>query len=355
MPSSPAADIARSALMELENLRLLLEPAGGAAALADADLQPAVRKAKAGPRTPQSARAARQAHARPASSHRPQGFYSEFRDLGQAEDHVDRITFAMDSADAEIDAAMNRTGEFLQLTEHRLHAEVDELHARLAKKDRQIASLEGQVQLTKQKATQRIENAESAGQAVLAEVHRLQEQVTHLQKRERHAHKHTQADLQHWQDLEAQASAKSAELQTALRHSASELHHVERERAELHSQNAQLAEQAHKATHAQDKLRKEVEKSRARVKELEQRLRDRTESEEASKRSTDRLMGDLREHLRNDCNTTRGWLQQEVKNQERSEKVMKAVQGLLHSPDLHRDPKDIVKDLFNKAGPLEVA
>lgn len=37
---------------------------------------------------------------------------------------MDRITFAMDSADLEIDAAMNRTGEFLQLTEHRLHAEV---------------------------------------------------------------------------------------------------------------------------------------------------------------------------------------------------------------------------------------
>ena len=41
---------------------------------------------------------------------------------------MDRITRAMDTAEAEIDAAMNRTGEFLQLTEHRLHSEVCSRH-----------------------------------------------------------------------------------------------------------------------------------------------------------------------------------------------------------------------------------
>lgn len=81
MPRSPAADMARSALLELENLRLLLEPAGSPGA----SRQPAARKVKASPRTPQSARAARVAHVRPDSSHRPQAVYSEFRDLGQAE------------------------------------------------------------------------------------------------------------------------------------------------------------------------------------------------------------------------------------------------------------------------------
>lgn len=40
------------------------------------------------------------------------------------QEQVVRISHAMDTAEAEMDAAMSRTGDFLHMTETRLHSEV---------------------------------------------------------------------------------------------------------------------------------------------------------------------------------------------------------------------------------------
>ena len=58
-----------------------------------------------------------------------------------------------------------------------------------------------------------------------------------------------------------------------------------------------------------------MDKARAKVKELQGKLRDRSEAEQASRKDTDRLLHDLRDHLRSDCMTAKGWLQQELKAQ----------------------------------------